>query len=1098
MANDNQLEGGELARLLAAASTRIPEPGGPSVNYFGGMPSAQVTQAPGPLAPFAPWVQLLTGKQIPEALLQDFHLYPQTDGSQLFRVLIDQNTRNVKGLQGSATSTMYNRASALFGKDSLMAQMAPDLSRFLHGHISSPGDPIGALLAPMLDKAITALTGYDVGSSMNVVNAQSMGMATGMRALYGGAGTVGRMMDVLSSDFADTRAAVSSSLFSATQGLTWKRDPDGRILGRNKDVNGASESLVARILMDSLKNGDLGSSFESPALTTEKGNAFQGVKDALADFEGLQEELPEEQTFSNLMRTQETLVRRNRENAEELRNTGIQLSKAKAGGDTREIAKLEDEEKKLQEKGKAIAKAMDAVNRGIEEAGKDIVKAVTATVDSLKDLYGDEDKAAQALKALTNGRGMTNVDTAKTIKKAVDEYKLTAVAAGMDPRMAGQFLNSTVGNITSQWSTDLMTDNGMTGQLALALSTRAVRGAAGIRDERERNRFVNAYSGMAAEVGSSEGFKARAMYQYMVENEGRFGFAEGTGTRTEIEKLLKSSDTRNFARAKELIFSAYGRGSKAIGRETFEDEQAMAEIMEDITDKKSVADWTANKNVDELNRVMGTASRQSQQNEMATRLGEAGWTMTDLEPGLREADNTVIKGIIGENTTLSRYFAELEKADPRTAGAKFLATAKLTEEQRDAIYAASNKGRMDYMEGVGNATVDINTDDKTFFKDVGAVGASGKLNVLSLGESGRDLFKLLDGDKVLYADQEGLREKRTGFEKYLKSGNASEAAKIVADIYNKAEFKDVIKDSLGDREYRTDDVVKVDEKVREEWQGKVKAAREKIKTELSDLGKKSDLTKEDKQRKAALEEQLKQNELLEKATPEEARRILAQAQGALGGLDPDAWRTILKNVGAVRGTPLTGDEENDLSTGVEKVSEEAATAKEGLGENVFELLTGQTDITGFAEAVAGSKDALKELQATVMDLLRLLGVDIEPTGTTGSDSAGSSGSPDTVAPTADGATTTAVPSVDDVETPETVKAEASPTSVASVTPSLSLASGVSGLFGGLNLDKLGDTVGTMATKVDSLNTNLDELTIAINSNTAVQRGDGSAEAALPA
>jgi len=837
----------QLMMMMAGQRPGFGQAQGLGADPFDIMPAAQVTSAPGQLAQLNRLISGLSGGQLalPSALTQNFHLHPQTNGSALMQSLISQNTRSFGNIGAMAALAQRQRVASLAGQGSVLRGLLGDglansIERGVMGTGSGMENVVGGMAAPMINQLLTQLTGYDVGSSANLVNARSMNMVSGMRALRGGFRVGASIADVLGKDFENERNMAGTLAFSGAQRLAWNIDDQGRIRGRNRNANGASESLVANILTRAIETGAIDEGFRDlsgdnlaaynkivEGLPPEMRERLQGRAPRFSDVSELQTGLFRQQDektnrIKALNRNRDTL----RARLGDLKSAGVSEDNDKYKAVQDQISKIDTQTGQLNAELRAVSSQLGALGGVMATAGNDLVKSVTATVDSLKDLYGDETKAAQALAQMTNGEGLTNKTLAKQIKRAADEYKLTALTAGVDPAKAGEYLSRNLQNMGAQWGTNRITGSTAMGQLALDMSTMAMRGAAGISNPAEKKRYLDAESEMAADVGQSEGFRAKSMLEY-ARQEGMFGGREDL--LKQIDTLMKSTDSRDFQKAKRLIQTVLGNGSLSAGQKLFNSPQAMAEIMSRLSPERSadVSRWATSKNADEIRRVQGREIRRQEEGDAATNLGRAGYSQTEINDIFQGADTQAIDEVLDaeiaaadkagdtaraqelrdlkakresvKRSTLTRNGGDT-KAAQRAADMAVMKDVRLGDATRQKIGETSTKRRIEAAKGkFGNADRILgegNAALRDIMLSAGAASKDDRGEVSITGETmsiaANKLFDALPNYGVSAEDASNIRKQ---FNDLVKAGRHDEAFDLLNNTVKG--FNDSTRRNLG-------------------------------------------------------------------------------------------------------------------------------------------------------------------------------------------------------------------------------------------------------------------------------------------------------------
>lgn len=868
--SDKDIQEQLLTLLKSASRTPRFDVGAAYDGGYGEMEAAMQTHAPGQLTQGLPGLilgQLFGGPQnIPSILSQNFHLKPRQTGSALYEALLDQNTENVRGLSARVLADQNARVQGLFfGENSLFTGIMNDEStpedirggmRWIKEAIDGTGNGfqngLGMFARPMLNQLLTNLTGYDIGGSANVINARSMGTLSGMRATHGfldannsrrGIFEGGKFnfQDVLSQEYADARSATSNLAYEATQGLTWERDAQGRITGRNRRANGASEKLVGDIMTRAIRENALDRYMESGeavekaiGLETiggedyETTRQFQRIRaraqhsktvrelakarDDAAKGKGNAEEVQRlerksaeeisgmkgmgiteremgDLSFASVAEEQARIFQEQRKNDEEASRIRTELDKkknqrsdAEKNGKDEEFARLDEQVQQLtksldatEKKAATLADAAKKMGGIVKTAGDGLTEAVTATVDSLKDLYGDETQAARALDAMTGGRGFTDEAGAKALKRQIDEYKVTALAAGVDLTDAGKYLTQNAKGVASRWGTDRMEGSNAANQLAMNMSTMGMRGAVGISDPREQRRFLNAVSEMSAEVGDSRGFKTATLLEYARQEN---MFAGQEDKLKEIMQLMQSADSKDFDQAEAMIQTVIGGGSRGMGKALMQSPQALAYIMNKVNPEgqRNAAEWTVNTHGREMRREINMQQRKIRESEAATSLRESGVSRETINNITDAADKTALqdalraigqeKGREGDAkffqdrfNTIYEQLQEKYKDDPNgvlraghEAAIAFMREGKeagyLSEADATKIYETISTGRVDAMETyadqVGSISLKGNmTSGADMFRKAGVVGESETLTRANLGKAAKRVFGVL-------------------------------------------------------------------------------------------------------------------------------------------------------------------------------------------------------------------------------------------------------------------------------------------------------------------------------------------------------------------
>jgi len=929
--------------------------------FGGGMPTAQVTNAPGQLAAIAPWVKMLTGIQLPDALVnKNFHFTPNTQTSPLYRAITDQNTANLDLIGERAAEAQGSRLAGFFGKNSAARGLFGDeLSDRLEAAFSGTGGPVDTMLArmltPMMSGVLKSITGYDVGEGVGVINAKSPGMVSRMRGLYGGFSVNGgnpedAIMDVLGGDFENERKAASSLAFSAVNGIRFDRDEDGNIKGLSRRTHGASGDLVASIVTEAMANGAMEREMydNSGAVRSavdkklkELREGGKGGEDSIGVFTRLSNvkgairlsDLSEEQ--SRIYREQDDISKQIKDIRS--RRTGIVAEKKRGGASdeeaSRAVVDLDKEIENLEKRFKDLSNAASSIGDLVKEGGGDLVESVTATVESMKDLYGSEEKAARALQMMVGSDGMTNKTLVKSIKNATDEYKLTAFAAGIDPTKAGEYLTKNVIAATKGWGTERIQGSVAMGQLGLDMSIMGVRTASGISDPVERDRYMRAHEAMTSEVGNSEGFKAALMLEYAKEHNS-FSGDGGKALENRINRLMSTGNARDFEIAKKLIMQVIGRGNEDIGREIFNDPRVMADLIKDISPEgtAAAAEWATTTNEKELGNIKGEKGREIRERRAADVMYSAGFTQEDVTNTYTEADtkarNSWIKDKLAnakDDSERERYrkiearanevykaalaSGKTEQEAAAEANSVMYNDTRMTDEDRKSYGEASTASReAAAREKLGPSRVlDKGDAFRGYLEKAGAVGESGELTGENMAKFASSMFQQLSGGrfldkngKVITADE--AAEKQKQYEKLIRENKRDEAYNLVRETFGSIsdEGKDFISEN-GDMVYITPEQEAESKKLtkkEQEDKKRITATRDQLMKDLeeSGLAKDGKIDEEgvkevqdrvDEARKTYSKEKFDRLEELRKRVGEDAKNEMEELQAGREGRDKE-------------------------------------------------------------------------------------------------------------------------------------------------------------------------------------------------------------------
>lgn len=704
-------------------------------NFFGPIGSLVSTMVPG-LSTTGP-----DGQPIP--VFKTNFRAKNTGMTGLQNMQMRQNQRAFSQATIDQQNVMGRDWGTLFGQNSLLnsaienSSMGQGMKDGAHMLMGLLGSPMGAKIAqPMLN----SLLGYDRGAGASVINQKSPWMtAAYMRNTYmrngaalqetsNGYQTLDTLNDMplynpFSEDATKTRAALAGIASKTTQDVMW----NGNV--KRDGVHGASEAFVADIISNAI-----GSGYADKIMHERGGPSIQQMVD---ERKNKQDEV-------------NTLTQRQSE-ASRL------LEEANARGDTETAMRMTVELGDLAEKLKEAQSGFEEAGKKLSEGMKPLVESVTNVTSYLKDFYGDESAAREALDNLTGGQGSRDKGAADRLRDNLNEITALGAMAGLDPSVTGSILESTR-HALGQNGSNLAKNSGSHGAQAIGFTKDLLMELIGSGlDPKEAGDQINAHNEAVAEWDQSRAKKVIVSLLHARQN-GLFAGNEGQNEFAELMDLATSGSVEDLDNVIRKFGTKYF-GSEEQFKEAMENAQDMATYEKDLD-----LDETG-----ESHRLLDEARRRARFNEMDRKSDDAGYTADEKRQirALRQA------GISQD---------EIDKA---VGTSDFLSMSKILNGDDDALYKSALQSL-----GIDTDKGDVVTDENAQkAKELAASWskqsktASRMLNreyELALKEIGGDPNDPETQRKAMEMasrafDQKGYRDMlSTDFQDYLYNGRAQD------------------------------------------------------------------------------------------------------------------------------------------------------------------------------------------------------------------------------------------------------------------------------------------------------------------------------------
>ena len=710
-----------------------------------------------------------TGRKTP-ILKTNFNWKP-SGMSSFAHARMRSNKRVVDSALTSQQAGMAQSWGSLFGEGSVLDNMVQSLAP--NSEMAEQGRAVlGMLGSPVVSQFampfMNSLLGYDRGVSANMANKFSNPLAAAYLSQRGRAGQV----DPFGPEFEQLKKAFASNITSGVQNAMY----DGVL---KKDlVHGASENLVTQIMGDAFRSKD------ADKFLKDKGLSVDSVTKERTDIDTKISEITRKRT-----RTQQ------------------EYEEAEKRGDTsamRQLKLLEDSYDKDLEQ---LSKQLEDLGKKIGEAMEPLIDSVTGVVDSLKDFYGSEEEAKQALDKLTGGKGSRDKAVADRVSDQMLDLKILSGMAGMDPRVAGRFLEENRQALASASPSRLATGSMYQGSMAMAFTNDFMKQIIGLGgDPRKAGLMMEAQTQSAKAYGNSETHDLSIMLEAA-----RKGGTIDEETYDRVYRLLETGNYADLDRAKNLLGSA-GFGSRKELERMRKNRSVMAQMESDLdeeaTQRISTLGIAARNN--ELSRFSQRAAYAAGETSMTSALRESGVETREINDRVGTADfdavlRTLENPFEGEDPnsddfqrrTSARENLEKEfqaayektKTARNPAGdiekAKRMAirnfqrkgyTRSLTREQQDQLFTARGESRkqafqqMDYFQ-----SGDVQQSGQNMF------------NALEKISNTTGMLKDKDGNEI---SRDVIQNTRRQYEEALSRG----------DTYGAQQALDQLKGILGGRE----------------------------------------------------------------------------------------------------------------------------------------------------------------------------------------------------------------------------------------------------------------------------------------------------------
>ena len=727
-------------------------------------------------------------------------------GMSSFGTLFMRNNTAAGGAFGSAGADINRRrwrgtlGSASAGDTAMMA------------------DQILAGVLPGIWNGFDNFMGYDRGAAENVFGGVGgIRAMAGMRALMGG--TRG-LMNPLGEDFNSMRQAAALTGANLVAETMYGRfdEATGRSylgLAKNTDVFGATERAMSMIVERALE-GNANAVIERDA----EGNVMR--RGRLGDLYNLQQragsagELLERGDNRTAAETEEF-----RALLDQLRGEGYLNREVEGRRET--VARNEDVTKDV------IDRAVTEIKGALTAGTKDFARTVTQAVDSMKDLFGNEDAAMDALDILTGGAGFRNSEVARRIQDRVDDLKILGMNAGLAPNQIGEQVSGILGALGAG-RTGIGRGTAWNGSMALDLS-RMFMSTMPYSDSRTQQALLQAQQEFANANSDSNSYILSTILASMNQS-GQLSDEEFNA----LGGFLKTGRIEGVNQLMGLVETRMGVTHE--GFLSMMNDRALIDTMgaglrPEYAGKASALNAAAMEA--EMGRFGRSGTARSGLNRLSMNARAAGFS-SDRISGTRDvARFGVLRGAISgtaSGTALDREHARnMERfgGDEGKAARATLEWARMNEilEQSgigadkisDTMYAMESAGTDQLRAMLGGVAV---ANEGGFLGDLatryGSLVATGPdedrrtFNAETLGQIGSAL-RGMNGDRRIM-NISGFGEKMKVFQGYLDQGNVGKAADELDRIFKQAlddkeiteEQYRMVQDRLG-RQYRTTDVV---------------------------------------------------------------------------------------------------------------------------------------------------------------------------------------------------------------------------------------------------------------------------------------------------
>lgn len=713
--------------------------------------------------------------------------FKDTGMSAFQQQMADINGNTFASAYGAANRSRQRDIAGLFGDNSLFGAIRKEASPDMRDIMGWFGDMGKSQFgSPIISQLVNSITGYDEGAGSNVAAGRSMDIAGGLLSSQRGLPGMSSegVVDPTSEAFQRARGTISGIVGMGAHDLTFKE------LGvKNRNIHGASETLVAEILSDAMQSG---------AITGE--DVSRGLSKNFSKRELLSLGLsPKTATLNDVIEASGGVADRMSE-LQKAQNEDLEKYSKIEDKDSDEAKNLDREIKAREEKLSQLADTSRKLAKSIADGAAPLEEAVTNVVDTLKTFYGDETEAKKALDRLTGGQGSKNKRIADQVNRQMEDIRDAAILAGMSPAQAAQHVENLQAQIMTHGS-GIGAGNAFSGAMAMQLggmSFNVMRQFNG--DQRKQQQVSQAFNEFAGSFDQSE---ARD-FSILLEN----ARMEGTIDEDEYNRLREkgqNGDYDDFTTAFNQLKTRV-TGSVAGGNRLVRNRQAMAELSNHVSeDPEALAraqEFAGNVISAEMSRINTRAGRRSRQIQQENRLIQQGFTSNEIVEQENAAKGNAIEetlrgmgkeaaGVLDAYNAKKRSLMDkgMSEADATRAANTWFDTTfgdkskggPLSQKQKDKIEAAIATGTENALSGMGGFE---KGDKKNFIKSrglsrnaasvlttAGIIDENGDLSGEAATQGANDILNnMISNAEMLGMDQGKLADQKKQIMSLLKSG----------------------------------------------------------------------------------------------------------------------------------------------------------------------------------------------------------------------------------------------------------------------------------------------------------------------------------------
>lgn len=735
--------------------------------------------------------------------------FRDTGMSSFQQRMADINGNAFSAAYGGAARARQANMAKLFGDNSFLGKIRAqnpngDIADVIGFAEDMSKNPIGS---PIISQLVNAITGYDEGMGQNIAAGRSLDVAGGLlsKGMLGGVEN-GKYVDLMGDDFQKARGNIGEAIGMGSHAFTFTS------LGRkSRRVHGASEELVATIMADAIQSGAIDEQAVRNSLNAagvnEEGldNGTAGTSDVLSALGRVNDRITEKTKQQN----------KDQEKSKELEKQYEGMAdkdSQEAKTILRQKEALDQSIKTNKEELTGLTDTAQKLSKAIADGTGDLIESVTNVVDTLKDFYGSPTEAKQALDRLTGGQGSKNKKIADQVRRQMEDIRDNAILAGMSPAQAAQHIESLQGQLMTHGSL-LGAGNAFSGAMAMQMADMSMGIARNFNgDQREQQRVMaamNEYAG-AFDQSDAKNFSilletARMKGSLSEEEYNRIKEQGQNGNGYDFRMAYNELKTRTFGSVRE--------GNRAV-----RNAQVMADLSNKVSeDPEALArsqEFAQTVISNEMGKINQQAQRDSDKQRAENSLLQQGFKGSEIRDAETKAESNAIEKAVKEidkdgklglqgayNNYRDSLIAKGMKPEAATRAAnqwfneRFIKAAggPLSDEQKEAIKTQIAEDTQNELSAMGgfrngdrNGTGNKATDQ--FLKDIGAIGANGKLSGEAFRQASKGIYDAMVRDAgALGLDAGQIQDRRKEFEAAMKAGDEERAIAILNEDLDKVQ-----------------------------------------------------------------------------------------------------------------------------------------------------------------------------------------------------------------------------------------------------------------------------------------------------------------------